>query len=1085
MSSSFNIEEILTWLKNTYLSPDKKIREESELKLSQLYSQNIVSFSSQLIDLLKMPINKIDKSLRMSIILFLKRSVKEKIKNNQLDKDSNNQLIQLYITIIVNPNIDNKEIDNLKEIFQILLNNTNEEILIEIISYISKQITSMPLGSVNGVICILSTILDASPIKNKKIFIVIFEGILNMSSSIVENLYNKYININSEKDLDDYLKLNTVFSNIYFLFFNCSVKAIKKYKIKIDNFLTTLDNILIIGIKLIVDLKAKDNNRIISWTGNKKIDKNINTMKINIFKYVNFQVNLMGDTIMDKNKIENNNQFIKIIFANLEWLIMNKFNYLINIEYTEEFPDYHYSLIISFMFVYLKRILSKDNFIYEYTDNFKSMYKNILLPLLLITNIEEEIALDNEIVNGYIIDMEDIIYQNKQKKIKVTVAGLIKIFYKKNLKCNNYIFKYTLGLLDYLVNNRITNLDDKTLFHENDIIILLIKDYPKDKIIYILFLAFNIISDVEKCPNKVENDSLLGKFYRNSFDILTNNLNYPPLKHQFILFIRNYSLRFDEPDTTCFETNIKYLFNYLFETKYLMISNSAADAIQSFFKEDTQIEIKKMLLNVANNLTSYFEKQIIEVQISNFFEVLYQIISHFETRDNEFFKKIFINLCKRVNIEVERHLRLKFIVKKEKNKVKKKASEKTNLNNYKIIINKCFNIIKMLINSKRFVEKNYELIESSLKPLVAYMDEPEKIDFDDDIIYIIYMIIIHREKITGLCYSLIKNIYKYINKSKGVLLDVYQLINAYLAYGTEQILANKKWYEGIFEAFKSGMESKTFNKSGLYTSILVQTWVIHCIKLPNDKLNSLFNNVINKINIIIANNKSNKYLYDEDRYNFLGYVTLILSGLINYSNIIIPILQNWTNPDVLKTWLQIIIRENEIIFEYEIKIIIYSICMIIKNNIIKGDIQYLLDICVHLLKCQEKNGKYEIKKYTNKFLNFTFVEDDDDDDEKSEDDNEDENNEYKEIKEIVNKTINPVKDLDEFKNFNDLLNYLKSNKNDIYTIWENSLNDEQKNNISKLIGVKRISIQCNKNNTLVVPRRVVSIKRNINNGNNQ
>ena len=159
--------------------------------------------------------------------------------------------------------------------------------------------------------------------------------------------------------------------------------------------------------------------------------------------------------------------------------------------------------------------------------------------------------------------------------------------------------------------------------------------------------------------------------------------------------------------------------------------------------------------------------------------------------------------------------------------------------------------------------------------------------------------------------------------------------------------------------------------------------------------------------------------------------------------------------------------------------------MIIKNNIIKGDIQYLLDICVHLLKCQEKNGKYEIKKYTNKFLNFTFVEDDDDDDEKSEDDNEDENNEYKEIKEIVNKTINPVKDLDEFKNFNDLLNYLKSNKNDIYTIWENSLNEEQKNNISKLIGVKRISIQCNKNNTLVVPRRVVSIKRNINNGNNQ
>ena len=204
----------------------------------------------------------------------------------------------------------------------------------------------------------------------------------------------------------------------------------------------------------------------------------------------------MGDIIMDKNKEENHSQFIKIIISNLEWLIMNKFTYLIKILSKDEYPDYHYIIIISCMFIYLKRTLSKDNFNYEFTDRFNSMYKNILLPLLLITDIEEEIALDNEMVNGYLIDMNEIIYTSKQKNIKSSIAGLIKIFYQKNINCNNFMIKYNLGLLDYLINNK--NVEDKALFGQNDIIILLLKAYSKEKIISILFLALNIFSEVQE-----------------------------------------------------------------------------------------------------------------------------------------------------------------------------------------------------------------------------------------------------------------------------------------------------------------------------------------------------------------------------------------------------------------------------------------------------------------------------------------------------------------------------------------------------------------------------------------------------------
>ena len=1087
MSSTLNIEEILTCLKNTYSSANNKIRAESEKKLKELKVENIVLFTSKFIDLLSSTI--LDENLRMAIIILLKRLIKEKKDNDTLDDDSNTQLIQLYITIIVNPNINFKEIENLKETFALLLNDTTGEIILEIVNYISKQISSMPLGSVNGVIEVLSSIINSEQTKNKKLIEKIIEGIVNMSSSIAENLYCKYENLTIENNKEDYLKINVIFYNIFELFFECSIKTFKRYKLKNDNISKIYDKVLIVGMKILVNIKAPDNNKIISWTGEKKIDKNINNMKITILKYINLQVTSYGEIIIDKNKIENHGQLIKIIMSNLEWLIMNKYTFLIKLESDDKFPDYSYSYIISYMFIYLRRIFNKENYIKEFTSYFNSMYKNILLPLLLVTNIEEEIALDNDSVNGYLIDMDDIIYKNKQKKIKSTVSGLIKKIYDRNTSSNTFMINYTVKLIEHLIgNNTDANLEDKSLFDPNDIIILLLKAYSKEKILYVLFLALNIFSDVNDCPNEVENDKFLRKFFENSFECITN-INYPLLKHQIILFISNYSLRFYEPDALPFETMIKYLYEYLFQMEYLLISNSAADAIQSFFKENKEgyeKNIKYTLLKVATNISSVFEKAISEIQISSFFEVLYQIMANFEKRDNVFFQNIFKNLCQRINVEIERHLRLKFKAKKEKNRIKKKAVRQTNLNDYTIIINKCFNIIRMLLNNKRFVEGNFELIENSLKPLVAFMEEPNKIEFDDDIIYAIYILIIQREKVTGLCFSLIKYLYKYIEKSEGLLLDTYQLINAYLAYGTDQILANKNWYEGIFAALNSGLNSENFDKSGLYTCILLQTWAMNCTKICKNNFVTLVELIVSKINKIILNYQKTNDIQN-NKYSFLGYVTFILSGLINYSFEVIGVLQKTKNEGSLKDWLKII-EENEIIFEYEIKIIIYSICMAIQKGIITNEINYLLNTCVELLKSQARYGKYELKKNERKKLNFGFISDEEDDednnsrDKDKDNDSEDDNeyNEFKESKKLVEKTINPIKNIDEFKYFIDLLNYLNNNKKNEYNCWINSLDEKKRKDVNNLMETKRINIQLNKNNNVFIPRRILTIKRNIN-----
>ena len=1064
MSSSFQINEILTCLKNTYSSTDKNVRLQSEQRLSELKNQNIVIFTSKLIDTLKLSSGEIDLNLRLSIILLLQLSIKEKIEKEELDKDSCNQLIQSYITIIVNPVLSNKELENLAETFSNLLAYTSGEILLEIITYINKEIHRMPVGSVNGVITLLLSIIS-SPSLTRKFFLPGLKGVLQISFSIVKNLYNEYEKIDLKNNYEEFLKFNYMFMNAYELFFQCNFKASRRFKINDENISKNFSDIFVIGAKLLVNLKSVDKNRIISWTENEKIDNNINSMKIKIFRFLNLQVSDLGSLILEKEKIEMHDQLIKIILSNLEWIIMNKYVYLIKIESSKDYADYKYSFIISYMFIYLKRIFSKDNYISDYSTHFNNMYKNILLPLLLINNIELDIALDNESANGYCIDINDVIYENKEKKIKSTVAGLIKIFYEKNNVCNSFIIKYTLYLLEYLINNK-NKIQDKTLFDESDIIIILLKAYEKERIMCALFLSLNILSEVTDYKNLNENDLYLRDFFERTFDSINLINNYPCLKHQIILFIRNYSLRFFEPDSKAFEMTINYLFNCLFEEQYSLISNTSADAIYHFFsiKSEVSENIKYALLKCATLNINCFEEQIKNTKISNFFDVLYQILMNFENRGNEFFQKIFQNICKRIHVEVERHYRLKFKVKKEKNKAKKKAAEKTNFNNYEIIINKTFNIIRMLMHNEIFVINNIALIEESLSPLVEYMNDPKKIDFDEDIINIIYLIITHNKKVTPLAFSLIKNIYKYIDKVGGVLLDSYMIINAYLAYGTEQILSNEEWFLGIISAFNSGTKGTKFRNSSFYTCILIQTWLINCSNIPKNSLGELVYIIIKNITSIFNNYRSNKSIGDE-MYNFLGYVTLILSGLINYSSVIISELKKSKNEDSLKNWLELIKNENEPGFEYEIKIIIFSICTIIEKGIINGDVEYLLNISIDLLNCQEINAKFEFKNNNKKELNLNFVEDDDEDSDQNDggDDTEGEMTDYREIKDLIKNTINPIKNIDEFKKFSELLLFLKNNRNGIYAKWENTLDKNKKVEVSKLFATKRINIITNKN----------------------
>ena len=61
-----------------------------------------------------------------------------------------------------------------------------------------------------------------------------------------------------------------------------------------------------------------------------------------------------------------------------------------------------------------------------------------------------------------------------------------------------------------------------------------------------------------------------------------------------------------------------------------------------------------------------------------------------------------------------------------------KCHEKGEKNN--LIINKCWNIIRLIVDLKEIITIYYSEIEEALKPLFEFIADPLKIEFEDDIV---------------------------------------------------------------------------------------------------------------------------------------------------------------------------------------------------------------------------------------------------------------------------------------------------------------------------------------------------------------
>ena len=244
--------------------------------------------------------------------------------------------------------------------------------------------------------------------------------------------------------------------------------------------------------------------------------------------------------------------------------------------------------------------------------------------------------------------------------------------------------------------------------------------------------------------------------------------------------------------------------------------------------------------------------------------------------------------------------------------------------------------------------------------------------------------------------------------------------------------------------------------------------------IPQNLVIDFVDTSIDKINNLYIKYDNDEEDFDNEYFNYCGYIVLIYCGFIYYSQIVIEELKKVNKLSILKSWTEVLLNI-DFNSNYEFKILILCLCHIINTNIFNMNSNEFIYLTLKLLIKQRKNESSQLKAILKNEIDCNFVEEDEYNEEESEDKNE--LNEKKEIKELISKTINEYKNVDEFKEFSQCIKKYRENNNEKYESFVQSLDDKSREMLLNIMQTCRITVQSD-NLQFSIPRRIVKLKKN-------
>jgi len=364
-----------------------------------------------------------------------------------------------------------------------------------------------------------------------------------------------------------------------------------------------------------------------------------------------------------------------------------------------------------------------------------------------------------------------LVINQKHKKIKTISAHILDKMCLKYDGIGNQVMSFCIQLLNFIFSGENCNKIKEYPTLDQPYAERIMKMNQENKI-EICLLVFTVLTHLmTKSEKYIEGIKL---FFNTHYN---NILKYESIfvKSRLCSFFGFFLDELFNENHDLINKSIEFLFLNLFKynqfqgLSYQVFNNltKAADAINDL------ISINQYKGNFQEIVKIYFEQivdNITEIEIPFYFDLIQEILECF-LGDNH------INVLK--------------ICEKCRNRILneiKRPSKIVSESDSNTFISKCFNIIKLLTEKDNKISDKIDKIEEILEPIFEYMKNPTKIDFEEEIMFIISSIVKISKSVTPSAQRVYVYLDKYFNQNNIISDELYEFLSYIILYGTDFLL---------------------------------------------------------------------------------------------------------------------------------------------------------------------------------------------------------------------------------------------------------------------------------------------------------
>jgi hypothetical protein len=401
------------------------------------------------------------------------------------------------------------------------------------------------------------------------------------------------------------------------------------------------------------------------------------------------------------------------------------------------------------------------------------------------------------------------------------------------------------------------------------------------------------------------------------------------VKSRLCLFVYFYAEHIYLANLEQYSSLLRFLFNCLRPDAVSVAVNIQACETLSYVvqEEDVLIRIDEILPELVYHMVCMIPQQ----RERAFYEALQQLSESCTELLISHIPDLIEGLKNKIIQELERQ----------------RANEKPNKKQSSIIIVKCWNIIRTISESKELSNEQLLVIEDKLIPLFEFLNDPSKIDFDDDIILFEITIMRRTQTVSKTAWILFPCLAKVQAKYENSFIQLYPALNCYIYYGRE-VLANSPAYvemivdmctKCMFSKYKGKVNEATHAEACLILQVLMQC---------------LIGSIDNFLPRILENTIIR--LMQEINTNFLTARLLdtILCAFNYNAKLTFKILSDSRHTDgrsfLILVCEQILNNQDKFTAAYDKKMVVLGLCNVIQQQEIPAEITPLITpLFVHLI----------------------------------------------------------------------------------------------------------------------------------------